>query len=628
MDNNANSNYDTKRGMIEMIAAIDIETKGLDATKLIMGTTITEKRTTPETKYKKEELWQQVIEMGKSCANRNKTLNLYAHNHAFDFYGYANITQKGIKFYSQTPFIASLEIEKDGKKREMIKFLDTWAIFKMTLKELAKMVGMEKGEMPEELETEKGTITKKKMEEIRKYNIQDTQIVLNSILYLKKFLKEEERINIKRLMTINQIAIQFLITKLQKMEDKKTEHLFYNKEKGQFYRTFRSEEIHKAYRGARTECWIKGVVEDVTVLDKRNLYGSRLAKMRCPDLRTERKIWRPTTSTPITEDELLDKIGISQCMVKNENNTLGLLPIRTPEGNYYPKKNKYLIGTWTHNELKLAKQEGYKIIKILWSVTYEEAYNPFREIMEEVFEKRMEAEKGTFKYWFYKEVQNRGIGKMAQYRTDQESVIDSVEKAEEYCKRMYEITKGIGLKYVYTLKNKKGKTKKYYVPIIPTIVNADARIEMYLEFKKLKEGELYYTDTDSIHMKSGENIKKFKISKELGEFKIEHENKRAKYYGKKTYSIGDEIKISGIRKRDVTKEQFEEGIVISKTMNTIKTTKDEKLLGKFTKEERDLNKQMTKGMKTEETMESIGLYIDNDIENIEDFINEINQIQV
>ena len=51
-------------------------------------------------------------------------------------------------------------------------------------------------------------------------------------------------------------------------------------------------------------------------------------------------------------------------MIVNKNNDIGLIPIRTDTGNYFPKKNKYIIGTYTHIELEEAIKEGYEIIDI------------------------------------------------------------------------------------------------------------------------------------------------------------------------------------------------------------------------------------------------------------------------
>lgn len=602
-----------------MIGSVDIETQGLNCTKFILGTLVIEDKETPETYYNKEELWKRIKELGDKQNKRGKTLQLYAHNHAYDFYGYANLEDDKIKYISQRPFIANY---LNNNKKETIKFLDTYNIFKMNLAELAIMIGTTKIEPPKEIY--KGEITKEHLKELEKYNIQDTKIVLQAIQYLKGKLKEEN-LNMKRLMTINQIAIQYLIKKLQKQPEKQTEHLFYNQKKGEFYRTFRRQEIHEAYRGGNVRLWKTGQIDEVTVIDKRNLYGYALSKMRCPDLRTEQKIWNPLTTTPTTIKEIIEPIGITRCLIKNKNNQLGILPIRTPNGNYYPEKDKYLIGTWTNTELQQATQNGYEIRHIEWTINYKQAFNPFTEIMRTTYGKRMEAGKGTFNYWFYKEMQNNGIGKLAQCHTEQEMTIDSVEKAQQYLNEKYEITKGIGKgNYMYTKKEVNFKPKKYYVPIIPTLVNATARIIMNQEYEKIPKKDLIYTDTDSIHF-TGDHTNKFKIGKELGEFKIEHEKEPGLYYAKKTYSIGDDIKIAGIHKKGLQIKDFKEGIIQSKQMITINTTKNLSEVGTFRNETRDLKKQTKEHKRIQEMYEQNTIFIDENIKDISNYIKIINE---
>ena len=83
-----------------MICAIDIETKGLDATKFVLGTLWKDNCNKPEVFFEKEKLWNRLIELGKKEKARKRLLSVYAHNHQFDFYGYANLEEKGLKFPS------------------------------------------------------------------------------------------------------------------------------------------------------------------------------------------------------------------------------------------------------------------------------------------------------------------------------------------------------------------------------------------------------------------------------------------------------------------------------------------------------------------------------------------------
>ena len=69
---------------------------------------------------------------------------------------------------------------------------------------------------------------------------------------------------------------------------------------------------------------------------------------------------------------------------------------------------------------------------------------------------------------------NASYGKMAQTRQGQEIIIDNVELALDYLKRQYKIVQGIRLNYMYMNQNKTEKKKPYYMPIVPTLINAEA----------------------------------------------------------------------------------------------------------------------------------------------------------
>lgn len=188
-----------------MICSCDIETQGLDARKFLMGTLIREDRINkPEVFFDKKDMWQYILELGRACKKRERILNLYAHNHNYDFHGYADLKDKNIQWFCQSPFIASYK--ENGK--ETVKFLDTYAIFKMPLKELGEMTGLEKMEMPEYFKGEEH-ITTRQLREAIPYCVRDSQITLKAILDMREKMETEE-CRIKRLMTISQIAINVM----------------------------------------------------------------------------------------------------------------------------------------------------------------------------------------------------------------------------------------------------------------------------------------------------------------------------------------------------------------------------------------------------------------------------------
>lgn len=159
-----------------MIAAIDIETykknqetnkyePTLDATQYVLGGIKVQGQKKTYFYKKKQDLWNHIIKLGKAQEKRKKTLNVYAHNMNYDFHGIADFTDKNIKIHSIKPFIVKYVINK----KEVISFLDTYAIIKQSLAKAGHIIGYEKGQLPQEI-----THTN----QLKQYLQQDINIVL------------------------------------------------------------------------------------------------------------------------------------------------------------------------------------------------------------------------------------------------------------------------------------------------------------------------------------------------------------------------------------------------------------------------------------------------------------------
>lgn len=591
-----------------MIIAIDTETEGLDCTKYIVGCIIKETQPNkPEIYWNKKELWGRILELGNKLAKHNKVLKVYAHNHIYDFYAYADILDKNIVYHCTRPFITSYLI--DGKQK--IKFLDTMAIYRMSLKKAGELIGLKKKETPKELLTG-GKINK---EETLKYLIRDTKIVLESVLRLKKQLKESG-VNVKRLYTINQIGVNYLIDKIRKKNPK---GFFYKDKMRNVQWTRYPEMIHKAYRGGRVQAFNTGKFNDATYIDVNSLYPYTASKMRFPDLQSEYRAKNPLKH--ISQKELLDKIGISMVCIKNQNNDLGLIPIRTKWGNYFPKKDKIIIGTYTNQEIKNAIENGYKLLEIKESVLYDETENPLNEIMTNLYKIRKQSKDKYFNF-FYKMMMNASIGKLAQKKNTKDIIIRSVEEYYKLIKEGYTPVKGIDYNYIYEKDTTGDLPKNYYCPIIPTIINADARIFMNNNYSKINKEDILYTDTDSIVFK-GNHINKFKISDKMGDFKIEYEKADCDIIGRKDYMIQERIVLSGVPKNQITIKDFKKRKVVQKKMITLRTAKEIKEVGKFKETDKDLSKHQQEYKLWVEENEEKGLFIDSDIKDISYFLDKI-----
>jgi len=412
-------------------------------------------------------------------------------------------------------------------------------------------------------------------------------------------------------MTAHQIAIQYLIHQLKKGEQKP--YLFYNQKLGMTHWTKHRHFIHDAYRGGRVEAWQTGQFEETNMIDNNSLYPHAAMNIQFPDLTTE-------TLTHYPETNIIKKIGISKCAIINKTNQIGLLPIRTQNTRYFPTQNKLIIGTWTNQELQEATKNGYEIQKITKTLTYEQApENPLKNYMQETYQKRQQA-KNKLEEYFYKQMMNSCIGKLAQNTEIQEIEIDDIDTTQHHLQKGYNIIGDYGMNNVFQ-KNKTGKhkPKKYYTPIIPTLINAQARIIMHKAYQKIPTQDLLYTDTDSI-IYTGQHTTKFNIGKEIGQYKLLAHKQPCTIWGKKTYQIGNTTKISGIPKKSVTQQMLNNGLIQYQQMTKISETNNINEVGTFKNATRNLLNQTKQLQEQQETLQQQLYYIDNNINDITEFL--------
>lgn len=614
-----------------MIIAIDTETyvkkdneyhAVLDSRKFFRGC-ITYEDMTSEVFKTKEEMWNKILTLGIKCKNKRQVLNVYGHYHEYDFYGYANWKSKNLTYYNNRPFIVSY---KDPEGHEYIKFLDSMSIWKGSLRKLGKLIGLEKGQL-------QLIIKEWEIPEMEQYMVRDSEIVMKAMLYAKEFLKKE-KIGVRRIFTISQIAISYMLKKLSeqqktinvKVTPKRTitqTNMFKDKEMKQIWETKNKTEIHNAYKGGRVEVWKTGTITGVNSVDINSMYPYCQKYMRFPNLRTEQRIENPMETMG---NDFLDYIGVSKVMIKNVKDDIGLLQIKTVNDSYIGQIGQIIIGTWTNQEIKEALRNGYKLISCEYTIIYQDDINPFSQIIDDLFEYKKNTNNEVERD-FYKGILNRSIGKFGQRISSQEIVIDNIEKTKEYIENGYKMIRGLDYDIMFKKVEKEHNYKTYYCPIIPVLINADARIMLYKYLKKIPKKDLVYCDTDSIKFVNN-HFDKFTISEEIGDWKIENTNDLMICYGSKTYLIGDEIKVAGFHRSGITKEDFIKGIIKSKKMVTINTTNNEEEVGMQKEEVRDLNLQEENLVKIKEMMKQQRIHIDYDLNNIDFFLKNISQINL
>lgn len=178
-----------------------------------------------------------------------------------------------------------------------------------------------------------------------------------------------------------------------------------------------------------------------------------------------------------------------------------------------------LIDLYLNNiDLKLFI-DNYEIFEIYYidGFMFSSSSLNFREYVDKFYKLRKKT-KNKYLEKFYKLILNSLFGKFAKKKKLQKkSPIFNNNKIE------------------LKLSKKLLKTKRGYAPISSFVASYGR--QLIIENIKKLNNDFIYTDTDSLHFINNENIKKFKISNKLGDFKIVEEKCEAKYLKLKFYII-------------------------------------------------------------------------------------------
>lgn len=568
---------------------IDTETQGLDATRFHMGVIINHNGKA-EHYDDRHNMYERIQTLARQAKNRNKTLMIYAHNMLYD---YTVITRDEPKThhyqYSHDPFIVD---QKTPEGKIYAKWLSTTSLWHSNLASMGEALQQPKGETPHWLTQDTWhTPTPQERTEAHTYMEQDARIIKTFMETLKNNL-QKRHMKPRWIISSSQIGIQYLLKHLRTQPN--AQHFYYNTTQQTFWRTKNPEEIHEALRGGRVESHLLGEAPHATNIDINSHYPNCLAHIRCPNLQTQHRHEQPLTRG-FTIHDILTHIGISHAHIEITQQTpYGLLPIRTDEHHtIYPNRvGQHLIGTWTHQELNNALKHGWTIHNIAWSHTWEETPNPFANMINELYTNKIEA-KNEMDKSIAKMLLNGGIGKLAQRIDTYDYQWNNIENHWTMIKQGYECVDISGTERLYR-KSTGIQYPKYYAPIINALTTADARLTILAAMEQIHPDNLYYVDTDSIIAQTS-NIQhaNFKYGKKLGEWKIVQENVPIHVYGKKSYRIGNDIKLSGIGKTWVNNNDYTKGTIAYKRMRTTRNTPHEHLVGTFETIERNLHDTLT-----------------------------------
>lgn len=499
--------------------------------------------------YNAEDMYQWLIAKIEKNIKYKKRTFIYAHNTEYDWYAIAknHLLDKDMKYIVFKPFI--------GIYKEKGYFLDSYAFWKMSLQEAGEILEFPKLHMPEEVNS---------LEEIKPYLQRDVQIVRKAMERVKADI-QKLGFSPRKLMTAGQLAITSFMTfsKNENIDYVFTELI--NKEgykQKQVIKPKYPKMLREAFRGGDNRAFQTGKYKDCTLIDANGLYSYIMRDLlQFPDLKTE--VFTKKPNPEMLKKYVKSEIGVARVKIKVPKGLkFPYLPIRYTKYQIFPI-NGEMRGTWTFTEIEKAIELGYEIIECDWCMRWQKSMiNPLAKFIGQLYEIEKTDKEGYGRV--IKLIRNNLFGKFSQYKTQKDYKLIERWEVEEYIQNGYISVSTVDTKYVM-MKELDDYIPSYTNAIISIQITALARKYMYEQMSKIPLTDLLYTDTDSIMFK-GNHINKFEFGTELGQFKLVKQG-IAKILGEKRYYIDEEVKISGISKRDIKKEIIENELdVVTKRM--------------------------------------------------------------
>lgn len=402
------------------------------------------------------------------------------------------------------------------------KFIDTMNYSKASVKNLGNMLGISKLIAPSCL----GKIPKNSNEwkYLKVYNSKDCLISKKFIEYSQKSLNI---LGAELKSTIASSAMNLYQRKYLKFpihHERKNQNKF----------------IFKSYYGGRVECINRGSIKAyLKKHKKKHLYFYDFNSLYPAVMMNEYPL--PESCIQLKNFKSIEHYinkyhGVTKCRIQTpEYMKYPILPYRSDEGKLIFPLGEF-TGVWNNKELKIALENGYKILRVYKSIYYKRTFYPFREYVTDLYNKRLYYQKknNNIMAYFTKILLNSLYGKTGTRRIDKTIFFD-INKTK---KRSFEILEqNVG--YIIEERECKGA---YVFPIFASLTTAYARIKLWYA---INENNALYYDTDSLI-----TINILKDSKKLGELKLEKIITKGVLVRPKMYMINEEVKLKGIRFQD------------------------------------------------------------------------------
>lgn len=345
-------------------------------------------------------------------------------------------------------------------------------------------------------------------------------------------------------------------------------------------KTYMFNFIKEGYFGGITEVY-KPYGENLIYIDVNSLYPFSALKdlpaLTCDYLETL------DPDNPLDLDSLF---GFFKAKIQTNNQYIGLLPLRIKNKTIYPEG--VFEGIWSSEELKFARDQGYKITvskgyhfdknKDVFKSYILNLYNQKRNssgFLRSIFKSLLNNFLGRFGLNFVKPVTEIVNKDKRDFILTTREVISHYElRDNKFIIKFYPlinkfICENHGVDYFKVLEkeynsnlDKKLDSFKDVSIAISAMVNAYARVFMHkVKLDILKNnGQIYYSDTDSLVI----DVKSLNgnwIGDEIGKFKLEFEIIRGYFISNKTYCLilkdgSMVIKSKGVSSSSLTEDDF------------------------------------------------------------------------
>jgi hypothetical protein len=289
-----------------------------------------------------------------------------AHNLEYDLINlYREVGFEELEEMQYTAKLVSAKIK--GRKH---RFLDSFSFFPSSLEEMGDSIGLKKLDFdPDSLE----------------YAERDPEIVLKFINAFRENIIEAYDIDLTN--TVGGLSMRIFLEYYLKRE----------------FTPFNHQICLDAFYGGRCEVFYKGPV-------KQKIYesdiNSEYPTVMCYEF--------PDTDTIAPVSDLSMRFGIAKCKVQApEDIYIPVLPARVDGKLLFPVG--IFTGTWTFAELKAAVARGYKILKIYEAYGTDTGCFPFKQFMEEHYQKRI-ASTNKLIQLFVKLLMNNLYGKLITHK--------------------------------------------------------------------------------------------------------------------------------------------------------------------------------------------------------------------